>query len=124
MFSAVIGGKSVFPNALGGEGLFPPGVKDDGVDQVDQGGRVYAIQYLVDQALGLLLDPVVDVRQGLAVEGRSVSGGTVVVGVYLEKIPFNLELFPEPDGISDGELGIFTPGQVLDKAVQVFIQPS
>ena len=93
-------------------GLHPLGVKGQGVDQVHQGLLGNLVQNLRDHAVGLLLDPVVDVRQGALVKGGLIGICAVVVRIGLQEALLHSEarVRGEPDGICQLQASVALQG--------------
>ena len=122
----VLGGEITVPYLGLLVNLIPFSFKSQGVYQIHDGVLGNFVQDLRDHAVGMLLDPGIDVIQGTLVKGCLVDGCAVVIRIGLEEalLHFKSRVILEPDGVGKTHFARLIIGQQIHirqhEAVQVF----
>lgn len=122
---AVGGVERVLPHGVLVVIVLPFGIEGGGVDQVQHGHVAGCAlrQDGVDHAGGVLLHPGVHIGGQGGIKGGAVDLRAVVADAGAEEIVLHPERVPQPQGVGQGEAGLFTVvGQAHAEGVEVVVQ--
>ena len=122
---AVGGVERVLPHGVLVVIVLPFGIEGGGVDQVQHGHVAGCAlrQNGVDHAGGVLLHPGVHIGGQGGIKGGAVDLRAVVADAGAEEIVLHPERVPQPQGVGQGEAGLFTVvGQAHAEGVEVVVQ--